>query len=208
MNDRGLEAGPVDGDPGRKTYTALAKLRADLGLPISRAFDDALFKALGLPLQAAGQASCVTADLAPMPAPPLQCNTKTTVRDGESCACRYDNMDRSNVTSCQCRRGFALVAGKGCQKRVVPPKPAPTPTPPPKSGPKCDLRSTYLRGDVCSCIDHKNARNISKTQCGCTNGLPMVNGKCIPIKIRPKPEGDGPAGAEGCRIKINGICIK
>ena len=208
MNDRGLEAGPVDGDPGRKTYTALAKLRADLGLPISRAFDDALFKALGLPLQAAGQASCVTADLAPTPAPPLQCNTKTTVRDGESCACRYDNMDRSNVTSCQCRRGFALVAGKGCQKRVVPPKPAPTPTPPPKSGPKCDLRSTYLRGDVCSCIDHKTARNISKTQCGCTNGLPMVNGKCIPIKIRPKPEGDGPAGAEGCRIKINGICIK
>lgn len=203
MNDRGLNAGPVDGDPGNKTYAALAKLRRDLGLPISRAFDDALFKALGLPLQAAGQASCVTADLAPMPAPPLQCNAKTTVNKGESCACRYDNMERRNATSCQCQRGFSLVAGKGCREKLVP-KPQPTP----KTGPKCDLRSTYLRGNLCACIDRKNARNISKTRCGCKNGLPMINGKCVPVVIKPRPKTDGPAGAEGCRIKINGICIK
>lgn len=202
MNDRGLNAGPVDGDPGNKTYAALAKLRRDLGLPVSRAFDDALFKALGLPLQTAGQASCVTADLAPMPAPPLQCNPKTTVNSGESCACRYDDMERRNATSCQCRRGFSLVAGKGCQEKVVP-----KPQPVPKTGPKCDLRSTYLRGDSCACIDHRNARNISKTQCGCKNGLPMINGKCVPIVIKPSPKPDGPAEPRKCRLKVNGICI-
>ncbi len=203
MNDRGLKAGPVDGDPGRKTFAALATLRADLGLAESREFDDALFNALGLPLQNAEQASCVTADLAPMPAPPLQCNPKTTVAQGESCACRYDNMKRRNARSCQCRAGYALVVGKGCVEKA-----APKPQPVPKTGPKCDLRSTYLRGDVCACIDRKNARNISKTRCGCTNGLPMVNGRCIPIKVRPKPEGDGPAGTKDCRIKIGNVCVK
>jgi len=202
MNDRGLNAGPVDGDPGRKTYAALAKLRGALGLPINREFDDALFTALGLPLQNAAEISCVTADLAPMPAPPLQCNAKTTVASGEGCACRYDNMERRTATACQCRRGFALVAGKGCQK-VVTPKPQTGPKP----APICDLRSTYLRGDSCACIDGRNARNISKTQCGCKNGLPMVNGQCIPIKVRPKPQTEGPATPGKCRIKINGICI-
>ena len=204
MNDRGLKAGPVDGDPGRKTYAALAKLRGDLGLPISRDFDDALFKALGLPLQNAGQASCVTVDLAPMPAPPLQCDPRTTLSNGESCACRYDNMKRRSATSCQCSQGFGLVAGKGCQE-IVTPKPQPVPEP----GLQCDLRSTYLRGDACACIDHKNARNISKTRCGCKNGLPMINGRCIPIELKPRttPDAVGESGKD-CRIKINGICIK
>lgn len=204
MNDRGLKAGPVDGDPGRKTYAALAKLRANLGLPVSREFDDALFIALGLPLQQEGAASCVTADLAPMPAPPLQCNRKTTVQSGESCACRYDNMKHRNATSCQCRRGYSLVAGKGCRK-------VETPTPTIEPGLKCDLRSTYLRGDICACIDHKNARNISKTRCGCKSGLPMINGKCIPVKIRVSPGRSSPdvdSPSTPCRVQVGGICIK
>jgi peptidoglycan hydrolase-like protein with peptidoglycan-binding domain len=44
MNQRGLNAGPVDGKPGNKTYAALAQLQDQLGLPRSREFDDALFK--------------------------------------------------------------------------------------------------------------------------------------------------------------------
>ncbi|WP_417267611.1 peptidoglycan-binding domain-containing protein [Celeribacter baekdonensis] len=208
MNDRGLKAGPVDGKPGQKTYTALAQLRRDLGLPIGREFDDALFNALGLPLQKAGGESCVVAKLPAMPAPPLQCDGVTTVQKGESCACRYDDMRPRTATSCQCVSGFQFVAGKGCVEKDIPtPKPVPTPTPP-TDALDCDLRSTYKRGDICACIDPKNAKNISVTQCGCTNGLPMISGKCIPLTIAPKPDADGPAGAQGCRIKLNGICIK
>jgi hypothetical protein len=159
MNDRGYKAGGVDGAPGRRTFAALARLRKDLGLPINRKFDDALFKALGLPLQKPGTSSCVSAKLPAMP-----------------------------------------------PRFIAPaPKPAPSPSEPAL---KCDPRSTYLRGDICACIDHRNAKNISKTQCGCTNGLPMINGKCIAIDIAPKPSGDGPAGAERCRIKLNGVCLK
>ncbi|WP_156023829.1 peptidoglycan-binding domain-containing protein [Thioclava indica] len=203
MNDRGLKAGPVDGQPGKQTYAALAQLRRDLGLPDSRDFDDALFAALGLPLQKTGEASCVNAPLPAMPAPPLQCNARSTVKQGESCACRYDNMVRRNATSCRCAKGFTLVNGKGCVKKAAP-KPAPAPEP----ALKCDPRSTYQRGDICACIDHKNAKNISKTQCACTNGLPMVNGKCLPIKITPsRPDVDA-VGTEKCRIMLNGICIK
>lgn len=202
MNDRGLKAGPVDGDPGNKTYAALAQLRRDLGLPASREFDDALFSALGLPLQKPDTASCVTVTLPVMPAPPLQCDAASTVENGESCACRYDNMSRRNATSCQCKQGLRLVKGKGC---VAIPEPKPVPDTPAL---KCDLRSTYLRGDTCACIDHRNAEKISKTRCGCTNGLPMINGKCIPVKVKPEHSGESGADVKACRIKINGICIK
>lgn len=203
MNERGLNAGPVDGKPGQKTYSALTKLRSDLGLQDSGDFDDALFEALGLPLQKTGEVSCVSAELPVMPALPLQCNADTTVKQGETCACRYANMSRRNATSCQCVSGYSLVSGKGCVK-IQAPKPAPKPKP----ALQCDLRSTYLRGDICACIDHKNAKNVSVTQCGCTNGLPMINGKCIPIAVKRSTPVDDVDGAEKCKVRINGFCIK
>lgn len=93
------------------------------------------------------------------------------------------------------------------------PKPVPTPTPLPvpdaaTAALKCDQASTRQRGDQYVCSDAKNAKKLSATQCGCTNGLPMISGVCIPIDIAPKPQGDGPAGAEKCLIMLNGICIK
>lgn len=211
MNDRGLKAGPVDGDPGRKTFAALAKLRSDLGLPISREFDDALFEALGLPLQSAGAESCVVAQLPPMPAPPLQCNLTTTVKSGESCLCRFDNMDRRNATSCQCGGGFQLIKGKGCVAEAVP-----TPEPVPNTSPlSCEKASTRLSGDQCVCLDQKNAKKVSPTQCRCSTGLPMIGGKCLAIEITPAmPRTDTPAPSDDidtpakCRIKLNGLCIK
>jgi hypothetical protein len=205
MNDRGLNAGPVDGKPGQKTYAALSQLRSDLGLPDSREFDDALFEELGLPLQNEGAISCVTATLPAMPAPPLRCDAISTVQQGESCACRYPNMTESSATSCQCVKGFELIKGKGCVE-VIADTPAPTPAPTPAL--QCDLRSTYERGDICTCIDHENAKNISATQCGCTNGLPMINGKCIPVRIKPKAPVKDEEGAEKCKIRLNGICLK
>jgi hypothetical protein len=170
MNTRGLNAGPVDGRPGDKTYSALAQLQQSLGLPVSRAFDDTLFAALGLQLQKPGEESCVVVNLPAMPTPP-----------------------------------------KAEPPAKPAPKPAPTPAPKPvPDAPalKCDKASTRQRGDQCVCIDQRNAKKLSPTQCGCTNGLPMINGLCIPIDIAPKPQGDGPADAEKCLIMLNGICIK
>lgn len=213
LNARGLNAGTVDGKAGQNTFAALAQLQRSLGLPVSRTFDDALFDALGLHLQKPGEQSCITVDLPVMPAPPLQCDPATTVRNGESCLCRFDKMERSNATSCQCVGGLRFVKGKGCvvqpaPKPVPQPVPTPTPLPVPDAALKCDPASTRQRGDQCVCIDQKNAKKLSATQCGCTNGLPMINGVCIPIDIAPKPQGDGPAGAEKCLIMLNGICIK
>ena len=215
MNARGLNAGPVDGKPGKKTFAALAQLQASLGLPRSTDFDDRLFAALGLPLQIAGTQSCVSAPLPPMPAPPLQCNLSTTVKSDGKCACRFDHMERRSATSCQCGRGFRLVKGKGCVAEAVPtPKPVPD-----AAGLACEKASTRLRGNQCVCRDQKNAKKVSPTQCRCRNGLPMVGGKCLTIKIAPRPKPSVPGtdaaspsehsgDAAKCRLRINGICLK
>lgn len=239
MNARGLNAGPVDGKPGQKTYAALAQLQTSLGLPVSREFDDRLFQALGLPLQSANAQRCVTATLPPMPAPPLQCERATTVPNGEDCACRFDNMERRTATSCQCGGGFRMVKGKGCVVEAVPvPEPVPAPKPAPDATPlKCEAASTRLRGDQCVCLDQDNAKKVSDTQCRCTNGLPMIGGKCIPVVIKPAPEPapkpvpvpkpapdvkpvpgtdtpsvprptDEAASTEKCKISLNGVCLK
>lgn len=206
MNARGLKAGPVDGRSGTKTYRALAQLQKTLGLPVSREFDDALFAALGLPLAKPGEKACVVADLPPMPKPPLQCERGTTVKDDETCQCRYSNMVRRNATACQCKRGYVFVAGKGCAEQVVaPPKPVPAEL-------VCDKRSTRARGGQCVCLDPKNAVKTSSSTCRCKNGLPMVGGKCLSISVTPgKDTHDSPVGTEGndkCRLRVNGICIK
>lgn len=207
MNARGLNAGPVDGLPGRKTYAALAQLQQSLGLPVSREIGDDLFAALGLPLQEAGAQGCAMAELPPMPAPPLQCDSATTVKSGESCVCRFDGMVRRNATSCGCARGYKFVAGKGCEA-IPAPRPAPESTPAPAPAQlRCDPRSTRAHGDQCVCIDQKNARKTSATTCGCTSGLPMVNGHCLAISIDPGSS-DNPAGQEKCLLRVNGICVK
>jgi len=205
MNARGLAAGPVDGLPGARTYRALAELQKSLGLPVRRVFDDALFNALGLPLAKPGKQACVTADLPPMPKPPLQCEHATTIKKGEACACRFDNMVRRNASACQCKGGYAFVAGKGCVAQIVaPPKPVPSEV-------ACDKRSTRARGGECVCLDN-NAVKTSSSTCGCKSGLPMVGGKCLLISVTPgKDSPDSPVGSEGddkCRIRLNGICIK
>lgn len=214
MNSRGLNAGPVDGKPGQKTYAALSKLQVSLGLPVSTDVDDRLFGALGLPLQTAGDQSCVFAPLPPMPAPPLSCHPATTVKSGESCACRFDNMERRNATTCQCGGGFRFVKGKGCMVDAVP-VPEPAPLVPDTHPLSCEKASTRLRGDQCVCRDQVNAKKVSQTQCRCTNGAPMIGGKCLLIEVKPrtpkpgKPDlEDDVAGAEKCRLKLNGICLK
>jgi len=46
---------------------------------------------------------------------PLKCDTATTIRRGNTCACRFDSMVRtSDNNACSCPAGTNLVAGKGC----------------------------------------------------------------------------------------------
>ncbi|MBN8292460.1 hypothetical protein JI664_10830 [Rhodobacter sp. NTK016B] len=147
LNQRGYDAGPVDGFTGRRTYGALAQVQAQLGVPLSRELEPALLSALGM--APATEPACTQLSLPRMPAPPLQCNRATTVAQGESCACRYDGMTRRNATSCSCPRGTELVGGEGCI-RVAAPAPVPTPRPtPPRDTPDEPCRSGLTLNGAC-----------------------------------------------------------
>ena len=65
MNDRGLNAGVVDGKDGPNTRRALSQLKAELGLPDTQSFDEGLFRALGLGRES--KQACVKFKLPPMP---------------------------------------------------------------------------------------------------------------------------------------------
>ena len=115
MNARGLDAGPVDGAPGPRTYGALSRLRAQLGLPDSRTFDDGLFGALGI--AAGGPRDCAQVALEampePEPAPQLRCDPATTRPDNGACACSDpDRMVRRSATQCACKNGLPAINGK------------------------------------------------------------------------------------------------
>ena len=119
MNGLGINAGPVDGKPGRKTYGALSQLRARLGLPDSRAFDDALFAALGLPLE--GARDCAGVSLPEMPRPALQCDRATTRPTEQGCACSDPRaMVRRSETSCACRNGLPAINGRCPSVSITP----------------------------------------------------------------------------------------
>jgi len=48
LNDRGYEAGPVDGVPGPKTRSAISAFQKDSGLPETGKIDEPLLGNLGL----------------------------------------------------------------------------------------------------------------------------------------------------------------
>ncbi len=233
MNDRGLKAGTVDGRAGRNTFAALARLKAQLGLPNTKQFDEALFAALGL--SGGSKPACASSKLPAMPRPLLKCDRTSTLQKGEKCVCRYrgmtkvsatrcackagrnlvpgkgcllpvvkpkpvpilqchkpttvfkkgrclcryPNMVRKDAANCRCKPGSRLIAGKGCVKKIVRPKPVP-------SASKCDPRTTRARGKSCVCIDRK-AVKISATRCGCRKNAQMVLGRCVPFRTRPAP---------------------
>lgn len=169
---QGQPIGPADGKTGPKTRAAVAALRADLGLEPSGGIDADLFASL-LDKNAFAQEkqSCVTVDLAPMPAPPLVCDRATAVKASGVCQCRFDGMVRAGKTACGCAKGSSFVGGKGCVKSKTPAKNQPkTPTKTPPKQP--DLRI-------------------------CPNGLPEIPGiGCVNIDILKKR--GGKAAGSGC----------
>ena len=183
MNDRGLNAGVVDGKDGPNTRRALSQLKAELGLPDTQSIDEGLFNALGLGGES--KPACVKFKLPPMPRPIPNCDRTTAVQKGDACFCRYSNMTQISPSKCVCRSGLDLVKGKGCFVPHITPKPVP-------NAPRCDPRSTRSRGDRCSCL-YKGMVQISPTSCACKRGTKLVPGKgCVRPVIKPRPLPDGP----------------
>lgn len=58
---------------------------------------------------------CVTVAKPPL----LVCNPGTTKSSAGTCVCRFQNMTRTSPTTCACRKGYKLVAGKGCVAEIV-----------------------------------------------------------------------------------------
>lgn len=59
------------------------------------------------------------------PQAPRQCDSRSTVKSGDGCACRYKGMRKRGATGCVCRNtGLGPVPGVGCPKiKVGRPKP-------------------------------------------------------------------------------------
>ncbi|WP_457645460.1 peptidoglycan-binding protein [Profundibacter sp.] len=156
MQMRGIDGGPVDGKPGRKTRAGLRLLQQQLGLEPTGDMDPALFAALGLSAATEQAKECVTVDLPPMPEPLLQCNRATTVARGGECVCRYARMVRKGNNTCACVRGTRFVAGKGC----IPTSSGKPDTAAPKPA-SCPKGTQYVRGKGCV-----------KPRPACPNGRP------------------------------------
>ncbi|SNY89895.1 hypothetical protein SAMN04515647_0034 [Cohaesibacter sp. ES.047] len=183
MNDRGLNAGVVDGKDGPNTRRALSQLKAELGLPDTQSIDEGLFRALGLGGES--KQACVKFKLPPMPRPIPNCDRTTAVQKGDACFCRYSNMTQISPSKCKCRFGLELVKGKGCFKPHITPKPVP-------NVPRCNPRTTRARGDRCGCL-YKGMVQVSPTNCVCKRGTKLVRGKgCVRPVIKPRPLPDGP----------------
>jgi hypothetical protein len=185
----GVDIGPVDGKPGKRTRAAVADLQKQLGLAATGDIDQELLAVLGVPVATNAETSCVTVDLPPMPRPPLQCDKATTKLVDGSCVCRYKSMYQADKTSCGCVKGTTFVAGEGCLKiRDKAPNKIKTPA--------CDPETTVLRDGKCECRE-KGMERVSKTACAlpkkkrdlkiCPNGLPEIPGVgCVDIELKLK----------------------
>ena len=144
MQAQGIDAGPVDGKPGRKTRAGLQILQQQLGLKPTGQIDSTIFAALGLSVASEREKVCATVDLPPMPEPLLQCNRATTVaRDGE-CVCRYARMLKKGSNACACVSGTRFVAGKGCVETTSGKHEVPAPKPA-----ACPKGTEYVQGKGC-----------------------------------------------------------
>lgn len=188
MQRLGIDGGPVDGVPGRKTREGIKVLQEKLGLAPTGEIDNALFAGLGIPSTEGVQPECIQVDLPPMPQLPVSCKAGQQKNSAGKCY----------TPRKECPAGYRLNSKGKCYKLAAPLQ--------------CDKRSTVKSGSGCACR-YKGMRNINARSCVCRNtGLAPIPGVgCPTVKIqRPKP--DGPAGHDGegssCRIKINGICIK
>ncbi|MGL1920618.1 MAG: peptidoglycan-binding protein [Hyphomicrobiales bacterium] len=131
MKKLGIDGGPADGQPGVKTREGVRQLQERLGLDVDGEINEVLLSALGIATSEQAEPSCAIVDLPAMPRPILNCQKSTTVKKGNSCACRYNKMYRKNKTSCGCVKGTKFSKGEGClaikKKPVAESHPKPQP---------------------------------------------------------------------------------
>lgn len=172
LNTMGIDVGTVDGAVGPNTRAGIVQFQRQSGLPETGEVSVALLQALGLN-PPAGQQTCVSVSLPPMPEPPLTCDPSTTVLIDGACECRFSRMIQSSASSCSCIQGTQLDAGRGCfrpERQISEPR-RPSSTPSTPSTPRCPAGSTFnaARGE---CV-----APASRPTCGDPNQI-MVNGSC------------------------------
>lgn len=205
MQRLGIDGGPVDGAPGRKTRQGIRQLQERLGQAPTGEIDDALFAAVGLPSAVNAEKVCITVDLPPVErpvrcAPPKVKNSKgvcyTPRVDTPSKECRsgqrLNSKGQCYTPDVSCPQGQKQNSKGQCYT--------------PKKATSCDSRSTVQRGEGCACR-YSNMRKTTARACVCRNtGLAPIRGVGCP-SIKTGGESDSPDGG-GCKLLVNGICLK
>jgi peptidoglycan hydrolase-like protein with peptidoglycan-binding domain len=194
LNDMGIDVGTVDGAVGPNTLAGIAEFQRQEGLPETGEVSEELLQALGLNAPA-GEQTCVSVNLPPMPEPPLTCDPSTTVLIDGACECRFSRMMQTSVSSCSCISGTEFDAGRGCirpERQVSEPRrpSAPSSTP---STPRCPAGSTFnaARGE---CVAPVSRPSCGANQfelngsCRCVRGYILRSGTCR----RESSENDNP----------------
>ncbi|WGW04480.1 peptidoglycan-binding domain-containing protein [Tropicibacter oceani] len=220
MQLMGIDGGPVDGAPGRKTREGVRALQDRLGLEPTGDIDDALFAALGVPAAADVDPSCVTVDLPPMPvvcepgqernskgvcfwpkpdcAPGQKINSKGqcyTPRVDPDCAAgqKLNSKGQCYTPREECQPGQKRNSKGQCYT--------------PRAEVSCDSASTVKRNGACVCR-YKGMRQVTDSRCACSNGLPVVPGAgCVRIeKKRSEGDVDVPGKEKTC-VTLAGVKI-
>ncbi len=223
MQRLGIDGGPVDGAPGRKTREGIRQLQERLGLAPTGKIDEALFAAVGLPSAAGAQKVCVTVDLPPVKRP-VRCDPPQ-VKNSKG-VCYTPKTPKVDCPSGQVKnsKGQCYTPRKKCPsgQRLNSKGQCYTPDVScpkgqkknskgqcytPKKATSCDSRSTVQRGDACACR-YSKMRKVNARSCVCRNtGLPPIRGVgCPGVSIG----GGGGDAVEGdrCKLRLNGICVK
>jgi hypothetical protein len=203
MQKLGIDGGPVDGSPGRKTRLGVQQLQERFGLSPTGEIDNATFAALGVPSTDGVQPSCITVPLPPMPVLEQSCEPGQERNSRGACYWPQTDCPRGQVKNSKgqcytpektCPTGQQLNSKGQCYT-------------PREQGPSCDPRSTVQQGNGCACR-YGGMRKLNATRCVCANtGLPPVPGAgCPKVKIE-RGGGDGavPGGGGGNCIVVNGI---
>lgn len=201
MQKLGIDGGPVDGSPGRKTRAGVRELQERFGLEPTGEIDNQTFAALGVPSTEDVRPSCITVNLPPMPVLERPCEPGQVKNSRGVCTWPKTDCPSGQVKN---SKGQCYTPEKSCPSGQVKNSKGQCYTPRTQT-PSCDSRSTVQQGNGCACR-YSGMRKVNSTRCVCSNtGLPPVPGAgCPRVKIE-RGEGDGAApGGQKC-IVVNGI---